>query len=284
MVAEDRDTAAGRSLHDVGLRSVLTQHVQVGGGHRVEPGAEVDGHAHRFQEDLGQDDRRADVDPDSSVEAVDEAADVSEVGHRRLPDGGAVGDGMHVDDVGAEAPVHGDPDPEANRLRAHRELPVRGLDVQEQPAEPAPEPGFLAGRRLAAAACRFGQTTSGLVGETEPPLPELGRDVLRGAPQGGDLEVVDTAGAVHGDVVDHPTAHEVDEEGGQAHLEDVGPQGDPNGAPRPLGRDDPADQLLEVLAPVESGRESRNREKPGSGSGVVQKSRNATREVRDRSG
>ena len=163
-------------------------------------------------------------------------------------------DGMHVHDVRTQAPVNGDPDPEADRFRAHRESPVGGFAVQEQPAEAAPEPGFLAPRRLAAAACGFGQATTGLVGETEPPLPELRPHVLRGAPQGGDLEVVDAAGAVHGDVVDHPTAHEVDEEGSQAYLEDVGAQGDPNRAPRLLGRDDPADQLLEVLAPVGVGQ------------------------------
>ncbi len=46
--------------------------------------------------------------------------------------------------------------------------------------------------------------------------------IFRGLPQVSNLEIMDNARPIHGDPIDDSPFHEVDQDGTQAHLHDVG--------------------------------------------------------------
>jgi len=65
-----------------------------------------------------------------------------------------------------------------------------------------------------------------LPGHAEGTVLQAGGDIFRGAAAKGDFDVVDGGGAVHGEGGDPALAHQVDEEGREAALDDVAADAD----------------------------------------------------------
>src|SRR4029453_1895556 len=68
---------------------------------------------------------------------------------------------------------------------------------------------------------RLIEAATSLLRHPERAVTEPGRDILRRAAEACDLVVVDRGGAVHREVRDDPTPHEIDHERAPAPLYDV---------------------------------------------------------------
>src|SRR3989454_8967402 len=126
-MAGQLDAAAaggGRARDDVHGRTIVTVEVHVDGGEVAHAMAEVAGQVERLHEDLGEDHRRAEVQVDAAGEPRHHAGEQVEVAQTAETDGGAVGAGMHVDDVGPDRDVRG-----------HRHPGARGGDEDARPGE-----------------------------------------------------------------------------------------------------------------------------------------------------
>ena len=173
-------------------------------------------------------------------------AHLVEIDSAGLSDGGEIHAGMLMDDVRAQRDV-------VRRGNVH---PIRL--IQHAVVLIGEAVGMLvdvAGQRLAIADVRRRAALNGLVHPRAGLLPHAegavldGRGhVLGGAAQIGQLEVVDAARAVAGDVGDIALAHQRDEIGRQAALDDVRAHGEddlPALRPRPAKL---PDQRVEVRA------------------------------------
>ena len=125
---------------------------------------------------------------------------------------------MHVDDVRADADVHGDGHTEPARRAEQADAAEWRLAVLRGTRRPtAPRPQTA--RR--AVANRVVEAAAGLVGHAELPWPERAVDVLGGRARERDLEIVNQARAVHRDRRDEAALHEIDEHGREAGLDHV---------------------------------------------------------------
>jgi hypothetical protein len=124
-----------------------------------------------------------------------------------------------VRDIGADRHVHGDGD--AQFVRSDEHAGIGMLDLHHAAGEE------LAGSFAIAnvdAPCQLGhfiQIFAGFRGHPELTGAKIRFDVFGSIAGESDLEVVDQGGAVHGDPGDKAAAHEVDQDGSEANLDDV---------------------------------------------------------------
>ena len=221
VVAGERDAAParrGRPRDDVHARAVVADEVHVDGGETPHWPADVPRQVERLHEHLGQDHGRAQVEIDAAVETADHAGEQTEVAQAARADGRAVGVGMHVDDVGADRDVHGGGNAGARRGGEDAGAPMRQpgrLDgVADRRARgpcPRRRPRWSrgSGTRRSRAPCRRGRGRGQV---RRPPTSSA-------APR--QLEVVDQAGAVHGDGGQAPALDQIDDQRPEPHLDGV---------------------------------------------------------------
>ena len=134
---------------------------------------------------------------------------------RRLPERGAARLGMHVDDVGADGDVDGDRHVEPRGRGEDRKVRVRhgrhGVLDRLAEADRAP--------RLR----RRGEKGARLLRHPELAARDARPDLFRRAPHHRDLVVVDGGRAVEQQRRHVAALHEVGEQRGEAHLDDVAP-------------------------------------------------------------
>ena len=182
--------------------------------------SEVPGDGDRLQEHLGEQDRRPDVQVDApAAETGDLGGEDPEIEVRRPAEGRRVAGRVHVDDVGPDRDVHGGGKAKApgGGEQAHPAVP--GAALLDEAAHRGPEPEAVA----VALDDRPVDLLPRLPRHPERAVPEAGLHVLGGVPADGQLEVVDDTSPVHGEAGHEAALHQVDEHGGEADLDDVGP-------------------------------------------------------------
>ena len=184
--------AVGRAI-TLTAGPVVALEVHVDGGEVAHPVSQVAGQVERLHEHLRQHHRRAQVQVDAALEAAHHRGELPEVAHASLADRGAVGVGMHVDDVGADGDVHGDGHAGPCGRREDARPTMREARRLDRVADGTPEsePGSHALTRGAI------HELAGLARHAEETAVEAGADVLRGPSSPRHLEVVHQAGAVH---------------------------------------------------------------------------------------
>src|SRR5437773_1132621 len=178
-MAGQLDAAAaggGRASHDVYARTVVAVEVHVDGGEVAYRMAEVAGQVERLHEDLGEDDRRAEVQVDTARELRDHAREQVKVAQAAEPHGGAVRARMHVDDVGPDRDMHRHRRPGARRSGENARAAERQPLAEHGSAHRLTDAKALAD----AVADRLIEEGAGLVGHAEGAAVESRSDVLRG--------------------------------------------------------------------------------------------------------
>src|SRR5262249_51215898 len=201
----------------VDRRPVVTLEVHIDGGEAAHAVTQVASQVERLHEHLGQHDRRPEVQVDAALELPHHGGEEAEVAQAALADGGSVGGGVHVHDVGPDGDVHGDRHARSRRRREDAGTPVwqtGGLDgITDGAAEP--EPG---GHSLARGAV---QELAGLARHSEEPAVEPGTGVLGGPAAPRHLEVVHETGAVHRHGGEPAALDQVDDRRAQPDLDGV---------------------------------------------------------------
>src|SRR5215475_2776483 len=103
----DADATAGRWTPDhVHRRTVMPVEVHVYRGETADRMAQVAREVERLDEDLGEDDGRAEIQVDAPAEPRDDGREETEIPQAPRTDRRAVGARMHVDDVRADRDVN----------------------------------------------------------------------------------------------------------------------------------------------------------------------------------
>src|SRR5690606_36838027 len=97
-----------RSLDDVHPRPVVPHEAHADVDQLVDAVARVTREVERLDEHLGNDHRGTEVDEHAAVQSATDTGEQAEVVHAGGTDRGAVGVGMHMDDVGTHGYVGGD--------------------------------------------------------------------------------------------------------------------------------------------------------------------------------
>ena len=103
-------------MHDVHLRSVVADHIEIGGDETLHRMPKITRHGQGFQKNFGEDHRRAEVDENPAFQTGDDGAKNSEIHERRASYGRSVRAGMLVHDVRAQGHVHGGREFQASRV------------------------------------------------------------------------------------------------------------------------------------------------------------------------
>jgi hypothetical protein len=254
----------------------VLEEVEVSGGEARERLAQAADGSESLQEDFGENDGRAAVEINAAaVKASGERGEEAEVAVAGGTESGAVGAGVDVEDVGAEGEVDGEGNAVAAGLGEKGDLGKRGGDgvVVCGLLGPGPSSRFagLRIKRLGGTAkkpsgsltqtdlfalSKFGefvQQRAGFFGEAEAAAGKLGFDVFRGAAGQGDFKVVDESGAGGGDAADEAAAHEVDEHGSEASLDDVAAEAPEDGFLFAAGGEESFDEAVKVVGGEKGG-------------------------------
>lgn len=228
MVAGEREAPAAAErgpAHHVRARPVVLDEVHVHRREMRQRMAEVAAERDRLEEDLGQKDRRAEIDIYAAFELSDERAEALEVAARRLAGRPRVKGRMHVDDVRPDGDMHGHRDAQARACRKKALVLVGEIAALDQPAhgfsdaEPLPVP----------VPDRVVDHAAGLFGHAEGAGQDLLVHVLGCLADERELEVVDDAGAVQRQGGDDPALHEIDDHRREADLDGMGPHAEHHG-------------------------------------------------------
>ena len=240
-----RAARARRALDDVDPRPVVPLHVEIGGeemGGAAAPEIPRDGE--RLEEDFRQHHRAAEVEHRAAlIERRQRARQTAEVAVAGGADGGAVGGGVLVDDLGADGGVHRD-----------RHVVLVGRDQQRDLAAGQGSPGRQGPRQAfahsLAGACGRGNRRvhlgSGLLGHAEASVGQPAFDVLARSSEGGELEVVDGRGAVEGHVGHHAVPDQRADQRTEADLHHVAADEQDDPAPRPRRGRDAGDDRAQI--------------------------------------
>ena len=95
---------------------------------------------------------------------------------------------------------------------------------------------------------------AGLARHAEVTRGERGGDILRSRAVGGELEIVDDAGAVHGDGGEDAAAHEVDDQRAQSDLDGMSPHAEHDGAAAPVALGDRRGDTTQIARAEEVGK------------------------------
>jgi len=123
MVADQRDSrsnAHDRPCHHVCLRAVHAQEIDVDGREAFERRALIARKGDRLQKYLGQDHGRTAVEIHAAGQPCHARGEVSKIAQARLTDVRTRRRRMHMNDVGADADMHGDGNAETSSGNAAR--------------------------------------------------------------------------------------------------------------------------------------------------------------------
>ena len=213
--------------HDVNARAVVTNEIHVYAGEIADPRPQVTGQVQRLDEHLGQDHGGSNVEVHTSVEPGDDRGQKVKIPQAGRPDRRPVRTGMHVNDIGSDPDVNGGRKVEPRGRREDRQPPARQAVAQYGIADGTAQPG-LAGCAIADGAV---EKQTRLAGHAEAAVLEAGRHILGRGALIGELEVVNDPGAVHGDRGHDAAFHEIDQDGAQPDLDDMGAEADDDLAP-----------------------------------------------------
>ena len=146
-----------------------------------------------------------------------------------VTDCGPVRRRMLVNDLRAQRSVNGAGNSQPPAGQEHRQFGIRQLSGIESPPKRFTHSPFVVHTEREGGI----HTAAGLLRHAEGTIDQTSSDVLGCRAESGDLVVVDRRGAVHRDMGDDPTFHEVDEERRKSGLDDVSAQHDDDCPSRP---------------------------------------------------
>ena len=146
-----------------------------------------------------------------------------------------------MDGVGADRDMHRRRDPGARRPGEQADVAVRSGTRLER-ASPRLAEAIVVGSGLARDAIH---ERTGLVHHAERAGLKMGVDVLGGAPEHRQLDVVDRGRAVHGEVADDATLDQGQQARRDADLHDVATGHHDDRSLRAIGRDDTRHHLAQ---------------------------------------
>ena len=211
------------------------------------PMRDVTGHGQGLKVDLRSHDRTSEAQQDTALERLDPAGEDQEVAVARGAQRGPVAARVLVEDVVSDAHVDGGRHREAVGGGEHAQVPMGEAALRHPPADvlPQAEPPLPG---LADPVVELAR----LPPEAELAALHVAGDALRGGSDPGQLVVVDGPRAVHGDEVDQPALHEVDEVAAHPGPEQVGAHHQDPGRPAAAGVQEAPRHLRE--AGVREGR------------------------------
>src|ERR1022692_1096691 len=180
------------------------------------PMGHVARHGEGLQVDLRPHDGGTEVEQHAAFEALHGAREDEEIAITGRAERGAVAVGVLVNDVVADAHVHGHRHAGAPGGGENRKLAVRVAARIDAAAD------------VFAEAERFGGglpnpivQLAGLAPETEFAGADVAVDAFGGGAEAGQFVIVNGAGAVHGDVIDEAALHQVDDVAVDARAQDM---------------------------------------------------------------
>jgi len=244
---------AGGTEQDILRGAVVLDEIEVGGGEILQGMAEAADDGKCLEKNFGKNDGGTEIEVNAAaVEPAHGRAEEAEVVVAGGAEGGAVGGGMHLKDVGADAEMDSEGDAAAISGGQERNIEVTSADarVEEKFSCRFAEPDATA----MSGDGGFVEIEPGFAGEAEAAAGELGLDVFRGAAGEADFEIVDEGSAGGGDAGDVAAAHQINEDGGEAGLDDVAAQSPEDGLAAAPGAAEGFDQAAE-FKPGQNGRE-----------------------------
>src|SRR5262249_4062559 len=224
----DAHAAAGRWSPDhVHRGTVMPVEVHVYRGETTDRMAQVAREVERLDEDLRQDDGRAEIQVDAPAEPRNDGSEEPEITQAPGADRRAVGARMHVHDVGADRDV--DRRRDARRRSGGEDAVSTEGEARphDRVAERPPEPDCGAIVR------GLVHELPGLARHAEETVLEASADVLRGPAHRRELEVVDHARAVHRDRGEAAARDEVHDQRIQTDLDRMRPHPENDRPPVP---------------------------------------------------
>ena len=237
-------TALDGSGDDVLVRAVVTNHVEIGGGHGVEVRSEVASNGNGFQKYLGQQHGGPDVQPHTAritsrcgAEIRDHVADQTKIMHRRLPQSAAVGPCGDVNRIGTQRDVDARGNVGLASCGEDTLIPVRRFFIQNKLSDGCTQSDLVTLRSGGGLV----EKRHRLCDHSERAVVDGVGHFLAGLAQRRELDVVDCASAVASDGFDHPSANQVDQNGAASDFDDVCPESHDDRAVRSDSRRNGAD-------------------------------------------
>lgn len=226
---------ADRPPDNILIRPVLEHEVEDGRSEAFEPDPLVPDKGDGFEKDLGQENRRSDVDMDTALESADKGGEGEKITKGPLADRRAVGARMEMNDVRAQGDMDGDGNPEPMARGKKAEIFVGESRAGDHPSDRRAEAEAV----LHAVDDRPVEKFSRFPGGPEAAGHDLPGHIFRSPAGESDFEIVDDSGPVEGQPLDKSSFHEVNENRLKADFDDMGPAGEKDGAPmvsRPGGQ------------------------------------------------
>ena len=217
----------GRAGDHVYPWPIVAQEVHVDGDQGLYLVAQVAGQIESLHKDFGQYHGRAEIQIDSVRQAGHDFGETVEVPQAGLTNGGTIGAGVHVNDVGADGHVYGDRDVEAGTGRQDTQFAVGVATSGDVTPQGLAEPQIFL-RSLSDDPIEYGPS---LLGHAEAPLVEPRAHIFGSFAGRGEFEVVDDARPVERDRSEDPPLHEVDDHGRESDLDRVGAHSQGDTAP-----------------------------------------------------